>query len=196
MSDWYAIVVDGGEAATRGFVSGFLGDRGLDATAVLVAEDVGVAAESLGERLLDLLNLGRHHVVLVTAAHADAFAEALARGGRGAGLALAERHRVAGASFAFTVETFSRDVAQDVHATLASPPPGVTIVDRDESAETHGDEKGLTFFAPGHAYAYRARGRATGGLDGVLALRRRLGEIEAVALEPVHLETADERAGG
>jgi hypothetical protein len=190
MSDWHAIVVDGGAHAVRGFVSGFAGDRGVDPARVLLADDVGVEPESLGERLLHLLRLEHHHLVLAPDDLADALVAALARAGREAGLALRERHRIARTHFRCSAETFSRDVAHDVHVLLASPPAGVTIADLDERAETHADEKGLAMRAPGHAYAYRAHGRVVGKLEGVLAVRRALERIECVVLEPVQLEVA------
>jgi hypothetical protein len=190
MSDWHAIVVDGGERATRGFIAGFVGDRGVAPTKVLLAEDLGVTPESLGERIVELLTGGRHQVVLVVEELAAAFVDALERGGPAARLAMAEHHRVAGASFGFTVETFSRDVAKQVRAALGSLPTGVTIGDLDERAETHPDEKGVELYAPGHEYTYRAHGRVAGTLDGVGAVRRKLEQIEVVQLEPVHLDAA------
>ena len=190
MSDWHAIVIDGGEKATRGFVSGFIGDRGVDATTVLLAEDAGVEPESLGARIVELLTGGHHQVVLVVEELAAAFVEALKRGGSAARLAVVEHHRLAGASFGFAAETFARTVAEQVRAALRSLPTGVRIADRDESAETHPDEKGIDLYAPGHEYTYRAHGRVTGDLDGVLAVRRTLEQIEAVRLEGVHLEPA------
>lgn len=190
MSDWHAIVVDGGEKATRGFVSGFIGDRGVPATSVRLAEDVGVEPESLGKRIVELLTGGRHQIVLVVEGLATAFVEALERGGVAAHLKLAEHHRLAGAHFGFEVETFSRDVAKQVRAAIGSPPAGVVIADLDESAEQHPEEKGIDLYMPGHEYTYRAHGRVTGGVDGVLEVRRKLQEIECVELASVHLNTA------
>ena len=188
MSDWHAIVIDGGEAAVRGFVAGFLGDRGADPSRILVGKDVGVEPETFGERVRTLLTGGRHHLVLVPDDLVAALADALDRGGATVRLRLAEHHRVAAASFGFSIETYARDVGTAVHALLDAPLPGVEVADRSEAWESHPDEQGIELYAPGHPYGYHARGRIRGALDAVVATRRRFAEIEAVHLEPLHLE--------
>ena len=188
MGEWHTILIDGDERATRGFVSGFVGDRGIDPTQVLLAEDIGVHPESLGERLFQLVTGGRHHLVLVVEAHVDALVHALEHAGAAAGLRMAEHHRVVRARFAFAVEAFSREVADRVRAATQPLPAGVTFETHDEEEEEHSDAKGIALYAPEHAYAYRAHGRVAGALDGVIAVQQALAEIEAVRLEGLELE--------
>src|SRR5262249_48631431 len=153
MGEWHTILIAGDERATRAFVSGFVGDRGIDPTQVLLAEDVGVHPESLGERLLQLVTAGNHHLVLVVEAHVDALARALERAGAGAGLRMEERHRVVRARFAFAVEAFSREVAEHVRRALQPLPVGVTFETRDEQEEERADVKGVEVYAREHGYA-------------------------------------------
>jgi hypothetical protein len=188
MSDWHAIVIDGGEAAVRGFVAGFLGGRAADPSRILVGKDVGVAPETFGERVRALLTGGSHHLVLVPNELVAALADALDRGGAMAGLKLAEHHRVAGASFGFSIETYARDVGTAVHTLLDAPLPGVEVADRSEAWESHPDDQGVELYAPGHPYGYHARGRIRGPIEAVVTTRRRFADIEAVHLEPLHLE--------
>jgi hypothetical protein len=190
MSEWHTLLIDGHERATRAFLSGFAGDRGVDPTGLLMGEDVGLHPESLGERLLELLGAGRHQLVLVVEEHVAALADALERAGAAVGLRLAERHRVAGARFDFAVETFSREVAARVRAALRPQPAGVTFVTHDVQEEHHPDAKGVELYAPEHAYAFRARARVTGTLDAILTLRRMLAAIEAVRIDGLHLDLA------
>jgi hypothetical protein len=190
MSEWHTILIDGGERATRAFLSGFADDRGVEPTALVLAEDAGVHVESLGERLLGLIGAGRHQLVLVVEEHAAALAQALEHAGAAAGLRLAEHHRVAGARFDFAVEAFAREVAAAVRAALRPLPAGVTFASHEEREEEHPEAKGVELYAPQHHYAYRARGRVTGVLDGVLAVRRKLLAIEAVRLDGLHLDLA------
>src|SRR4051794_66712 len=124
MGEWHTILIDGDERATRGFVSGFVGDRQIDASQVVFAADVGVPPESLGERLLQLVTGGRHHLVLIADAQAEALADALARSGAAAGLRLVERHRVGRVCQDLAAETFSRDVAARVRAVTRALPAG------------------------------------------------------------------------
>ena len=188
MGEWHTILIDGNERATRGFVSGFVGDRDIDPTQVLLAEDVGVQPESLGERVLQLVTGGGHHLVLVAEEHVATLVHALEHAGAAAGLRIAERHQIVRVRFAFAVEAFSREVAERVRAALRPLPVGVTFETHDEQEEERSDAKGVELYAPEHAYTYRAHGRLAGALDGVLAVRRVLGDIEAVRLEGLQLE--------
>ena len=63
MSAWEAIVVDGRERDLRAFLAGFAGDRGVDPGMLVLGDDVGLEAGSVGEWLLELIGTG-HHVVL------------------------------------------------------------------------------------------------------------------------------------
>ncbi len=187
LSDWHAIVIEGGEAATRGFVLGVLGECGADPDAIAFGNDVGVGSETLGERVVEFLTGSRRQLVLASDAVATALIDALTRTGVGAHLRLAEHRRVTAAVFGFRVETFSRDVARDVHAALEAVPVGVRVADRNEESETHPDETPIELFMPGHPYVYRARGRIEGSVDGVMAVRRRLAASEAVELDTLSL---------
>ncbi len=46
---------------------------------------------------------------------------------------------------------------------------------------------GLGLYRPGNDYVYRTSGGLTGTIEEMLAVRRRLADIEAVRLEPLHL---------
>jgi hypothetical protein len=186
MSTWTAVVVDGRERELRAFIAGFTGDRGVDPASVVLGDDVGLEAGSIGEWLLDLIGKG-HHVVLAPAVLADTLADAIEERGDDVGLRVERSHAVESATFVFRVETFSRDVAAAVRAALDTLPVGVRVEDREESEQSTGKGKGVELYAPLHGYAYTLSGRVTGPLAGVLEVGRRLGEIEAASLEALHV---------
>ena len=186
MSDWQVIMIEGHDRAVRAFVTGFLADRRLASTAVVFGDDVGLERESVHERLRALLK-GGHHAVLVPDDVASALADALARGGGAVGMRIADRHPLTGASFRFSVEVYSREVATQIRLALRALPPGVRFEQQSEHEEEHADAKGVELYAPEHHYAYRASGTLVGPVAGVLDVRRGLGEIEAVTLAPLHL---------
>ena len=113
--------------------------------------------------------------------------EALGHVGSRVGLRVADRHPVADASFAFAASVFSRKVATDIRAVVRDLPPGVQVTQDSEDEEEHDEEQGINLYAPVHRYAYRVRGTIGGPLGDILDIRRRLGEIEAVRIEPLHL---------
>jgi len=187
MSEWHAIVVEGHKDAVRAFVAGFLADRGLDSSAVMLGDDVGLEHESLGERLRALLR-GGHHVVLAPAPLADPLVDAIARAAGELGLRVAERRPIRQASFAYTAEVFSREVAGAIRAAVGALPAGVRFESHAEHEEARTEHAGVELYAPVHDYVYRTNARAVGPLDGVLAVRDRLHEIEAVTTTPLHLD--------
>jgi len=183
MSDWHVIAVDGPERELRAFVSGYLADRKVEPSAAVLGDDVGLEEGSLGDRMRALLH-GGHHAVLVPDELATALGDALAQGGPAVGLRVAERRSVSRASFDVHAEVYSRDVAAQLRAALRGAP----MSQHSESEEAHTEDKGgVELYAPVHAYAYRVRATVNGPVGDVLAVRRRLADVEAAEIEPLHL---------
>jgi hypothetical protein len=163
-------------------VSGFLADRKAEPSAVVLGDDVGLEKGSLGDRMRGLLH-GGHHAVLVPDELATALGDALAQGGSGVGLRVAERRPVTRASFGVHAEVYAREVATQLRAALRGAP----MSQHSESEEAHAEDKGIELYAPVHSYAYRMRATVDGPVGDVLAVRRRLADIEAAEIEPLHL---------
>ena len=118
-----------------------------------------------------------------------AIAQALGSTAR-VGLRLERRREIAALAFTFSVEVYSRPVADDIRAHLIRDrPPGVRIEDLEEHEEENPGSHGTDLYSPVHAYIYRASGRFVGSPAGILELRRRvtgrdfvrIGELEIVA---------------
>jgi len=186
MSTWQAVVVEGQERTLRAFVAGVTGDRGIDPSSVVLGDDVGLEVGSIGEWLLELVGQG-HHVVLAPEALGAALADAIAQTGKDVGLRVERMHGIESACFVVHVETFSREVSSAVRGALDALPDGVRLENRQEQEESTGEPHGVELYAPVHEYSYRMSGRVTGPVAGVLEVRRRLGEIEAASLEPLHV---------
>jgi hypothetical protein len=187
MADRDVIVVDGPDETLRGFVAGFLAGKGGDRAAVVYGSDLPLEHGSLGERLRALLPGGRHEgLLLVDVRLARPLASALRAAGD-LGLRIVEHARLVASSFTFAAETPSREAAARIHALLTQPVPGVTLVD-EEREVVDPEVRGVELYAPVHAYTFRARGRLTGALDGVVAIHRKLGETDFVTVQPVQLE--------
>jgi len=186
MSTWQAVVVEGQERDLRAFVAGVTGDRGVDPASIVLGDDVGLEVGSIGEWLLELIGQG-HHVVLAPAALGAALVDAIQQTGEEVGLRVESVHGIDSASFVVRIETFSREVSADVRAALDALPGGVRLENRQEQEESIGEPHRVELYAPVHEYSYRMSGRVTGPPAGVLDVRRRLGEIEAVSLESLHV---------
>ena len=186
MSEWHAIVVEGGEREVRGFVVGFLADRQVDPASAVLGDDVGLERESLVEQLRALMK-GGHHAILVPHDLAAPLIEALWRVGADVGLRVADRHPIAGARFDVQAEVYSREVSAALRAALRALPDGVHFEQHAEHEEEHAEHKGVELYASVHDYTYGVKARVAGPLAGVLEVRRRLGAIEAATLSSLHL---------
>jgi hypothetical protein len=183
MGNWHVIAIDGPERELRAFVSGFLADRKADPSAVVFGDDVGLEKGSLGERMRALLH-GGHHAALAPDDLADALADALAQGGAPVGLRVGDRHPVTRATFDVHAEVYARAVASQLRGALRGAPMSQHSENEAEHAE---DKGGVDLYAPVHSYTYRVRATVNGPVDEVLAVRRRLAEVEAAQIEPLHL---------
>jgi hypothetical protein len=195
MVDWHAIVVDGPDTALRAFAAGFLAGRGEPREAVLHGSNLPLEPGSFGDRLSALLHGGRHEILLVDARLGAALTSALARHTDELGIRVTEHVAVTAVSFKFSAETPSPEAAARIEAELANPPAGVTLIDQGRE-EIDPNVHGVGLRDPAHAYTFRAKGGATGALDGVLALHHRLEETDFVTVEPLHLVETPIDSGG
>jgi len=97
------------------------------------------------------------------------------------GLGMAEHHPVASASFEVYAHVHARAVSSQLRAALRGAP----MSQHSESEEARTELNDVS--GPAHSYAYRVRATVNGPVGEVLAVRRRLAEIEAATLGPLHL---------
>jgi hypothetical protein len=187
MAEWHELVIDGTDQAVRAFVLGFVAGAG-GRTGVVFGRDVPLEAASLGERVKSLFHGGAPQIVLVPPPLAESLAEALDARGASAGVRLVRRRTIAEASMAFRVETYSREDAQRIRASLLeSLPDGVRAEKSSEAEEIHPEAKGPEPFAPLHAYSYRVAGRIVGSMTGVLQVWERVRERDFIEIDRLEL---------
>jgi hypothetical protein len=190
VTDRDVIIAEGPEGTVRAFVSGFLAGRAVDRAAVVYGSDLPLDQGSLGERLRALLPGGRHEALLLVDARIGRALAGAMRAADDLGLGVAEHQRLVAAWFTFAAETPSREAAARIHELITRFEPGVMLVD-EEREEFDPDAAGVELYAPVHAYMFRARGRITGELDGVVAIYRQLGDTDFVTVEAIRLEERD-----
>jgi len=188
MGPWHELVIEGPESAARTFVAGLLAGRGVRGKVVFGA-DVGVAPESLGERVRELFARGRHHVCLAADEVVEALAGALAQDGAELGLRLERRRVVTAGRFTIRVEACSREAAATIRdALFAAPPPGVSLAGLSQTEERRPEGHGVEMYAPVHEYVYRVSGEIVGALPGILEVRRRAQSLTFTTVGPLYLE--------
>jgi hypothetical protein len=187
MAERDVIIVDGPDETLRAFVAGFLAGQRADRASVVYGSDLPLVHGSIGERLRALLPGGRHEALLLADARLAPALTSAFRAADDLELRVAEHVRLAATWFTFTADTPSRDAAARIHALVTALAPGVMLVE-EEREEIDPAAHGVDLYVPAHEYTFRARGRITGVLDGVVAIYRELRDTDFVTVEPVHLE--------
>ncbi len=181
---WVEVVLRGSRRRARGFVEGYLAGSGVR-DAVLDAEEEGFERETLRERLSGVLHpSARVMHLLVPAPAVEAVREAArAAEARGIPAAVVETREIARATLEFSFSAFSREHGRRLLSLLDGLPEGVRLL-RDRPFEERIDPGalGVEAYAPAHEYEIRGEGTIEGDLEGVLAVRRRLRDEDAIRL--------------
>lgn len=165
---WYELLIEGPEDALEPLLAG-------DA---IRGSDLRLASESFTDRILELLNARKHHVVFAS----ESQARELARH-----LHLEGIREVVEGRFGFKAEAYNPEIGAKIHDALNTDlPDGIMCVDL-EKEERHPEDKGVELFAPAHDYVYRARGTIVGPPPGILEMNRRLHRLDFVHEEPLEL---------
>jgi len=187
MSSWVELVVEGPEAAFRGFVVGFMAGRG-ERDAGVFGSQLDIEPESLGERLKALFKAGSHGLFFAPERIAAPLADALVERGAEVGLRLERRRVVEAMAFSFRAEVFSRELATDIRSLLlGSLPPGVRVEELSEAEEIHPEARGPEPFAPLHSYIYRVSGRIVGPVEGALRVWQRIQDRDFLEISSIRI---------
>lgn len=190
MQAYREMVFVGSLPVVRAFLAGLrLGRRW--AGGVLFAEEIGVASESRGHRLLERLRLERELThVLVEERYARAVTAAARAAPPEVGIALRLDRRVQGASFEYRFEVYNRTIAVRIRRLLAQRPAALTVEDSEEREEAHPEDRGTEVYTPTHDYVCAGHGTIRGSFADTLQYRSRLAMSEWLTLEKVRLQFA------
>ncbi|MBD3236405.1 MAG: hypothetical protein GF330_06865 [Candidatus Eisenbacteria bacterium] len=178
MQSYRELVFEGSLPVVRAFLVGLAIGRNWSAE-MLFCDEVGIAAESRGHRLLEKLHLEKDLThVLVPERQVEAVHEAI-RAARGrTGLRLRADRGLRGAGFHYEFETFSRPVAARIRRLLAQRPESVTVEDCEQREEEHPEARGAEGYAPAHDYVFAGCGNAWGPFTDLLTWHRLLAKHE------------------
>jgi hypothetical protein len=177
---WYELLI----AGTGDRVDAALTETPVDR--LFRGEDLDLHAGAFSERLLELLGAKTHHLVF---APQDLTRDLIQKIETDEHLRLERVREVLGASFAFEAEAYSHPIAEKIKKALHDDlPPGVSLVDGQESEERDPEAKGVELYSPAHAYTYRASGRFVGAPPGIFELHRRMQDIDFVKEKALEID--------
>jgi hypothetical protein len=179
-SGWYEILIAGTGDAVDALVEEVGSQR------LFRGEDLALHAGTFPERLLEVLGAKTHHLLFAPEEQAR---ELIRRIETHPDLRLERVREVLGASFAFEAEAYSHRAAEKIKKALHEDlPPGVSLVDCQESEEHDPSAKGVELYAAVHDYTYRATGRFQGLPPGLFELHQRMQDIDFVKEKEVEIE--------
>lgn len=179
-ASWYELLIDG----TGDWVDALVAQA--DPRRLFRGEDLDLNAGSFPERILELLGAKTHHLVFAPEEPARALIAAIRSDPH---LRLERVREVHGAAFAFEAEAYSHPVAEKIRKALHEDlPPGVSLVDCQESEERDPEAKGVELYAAVHEYTYRATGRYTGNPPGIFELHQRMQDIDFVKEKELEID--------
>ncbi len=181
MSTFYELVIKGDHRDLVPYLTGFAASG--RARGVYFAEEAGLYLEPLRERI-------RHHGevnhVICTAPLRGVLHDALARAAPRYHFEIKDERKIERATFAFKVETPSRQVAKAVRDAIAKPPRNVTITGFAPTEVEDPSAKGTEVYSPAHDYVFKAEGTVEGDI-GVIELRYKLAAIDFVKCDEIEL---------
>lgn len=179
-TEWYELLIEGERDELERRLAGSPVEEALRGW------ELHLADEPWSQRLRDLLHLRSHHLVFASGHRASDLARELAAD---PGLRVEEVRRVVRASFRFAAECYDRESARRIHSVfLSAPPPGVLVEELREVEEVDPEARGVELYTPAHEYVYRASGRVTGPLPGVLEMHRRSRGLDFVKEERIEVK--------
>jgi len=184
---YYEVTVEGSHDLLKGFVIGYLEGLGLTGEAFF-GDDYELHAESPLEVLFRMMGHREEYTtVIVEAGLRSQIGEVLQRRKDSLPFRIVSIREVTGATFSFSVKTYSREVGQTIRDLLGTPPEGVAV-DPPFSPEEKliPEGKGVEAYAPLHEYEMKWKGRVTGAIREVFSLYHRVKRFEVV--KPGELE--------
>lgn len=184
MATFYELIIKGDDRDLVPYLSGFA--AAARARGVYFAEEAGLHLKPLRERIQ---HHGEVHHVICTEALRGVIHDALAKAAPRYTFEIKEERKVERATFAFKVETPSRQVAKAVKDAVAKPLRGVAITGFAPREELNPSGEGAEVYTPVHDYFFAAEATVEGDI-GVIEMRHKLAAIEFVKCDEIELHEA------
>ena len=180
---YHEIVVNGDEKILKGFVRGFQLGRSIEGGFYLCGD------HPIDDEHVRRLGLRGHSVhIVATPAVRKSFLAAFA-GAPECGFEVVTDRPILRASFGFTFDTYSREVASAIKGILKNLPAGLQLLSYEPSETVDQKARGVELYSPAHDYRFEGKGKIEGDFAKLLAVRAGLDAIEVVEAGKIRFET-------
>jgi len=180
---YHEIVVKGNGKLLKGFVRGYQVGRAIEGGLYYCAD------HPIDTRhLKDLLTLHGDHIHLICRARVrDGFVAAIEQAAD-LEFELVLDVVVAGTSFEFEFDTYSRDVASEIKKLLETLSTGLELVAYDPKETIDAKARGTELYSPVHEYRLRGRGKVAGDFEQLLSFHATLATNTFVEAGDISIE--------
>ncbi len=178
---YFEVTVEGSHDLLKGFVIGFLEGRGITGE-TFFGDDYELDEENPLEVLFRMMGHREENTTVIVEADLRLqLREALQKRKDSLPLKVVSVREVTGATFGFSLKTYSREVGQSLRDLFSNPPEGVAVEPPffpDETVIPEG--KGVEAYAPLHEYEMKWKGQVSGPVREVFSLYHRVTRFEVV----------------
>jgi hypothetical protein len=172
----------------NGFLLGYLAGSGKS-WRFFMGSEAGIAAESVTEKLKELVGLSKDHQHVII--DQEYLACLTKDGGAAAQAGLkseADQPKpIASGEFSLNIKDASREDAAAIREIIRDLSPALVASAWQEKEQVHEDGKGVELYAPLHDYVYQASGSFSGEISALIDLRQKLQAHPCAHVEPIKL---------
>ena len=189
-TQFYEVVFEGHYKAVYGLLEGYLMGLGSDLP-YYFSEKSGIRSETMTEIVLEWISLrGKLHHVIMEKTFYETFAEAVAarKDSRFVDTKfIRSAQLIRDATFTFEAETYGRKYGTEIKSILNNLQEGLELHDYNPVEKDTDDGKGIELYAPEHDYVYKATGRISGELPGLISFRKEMDDHPLIEVEYIEL---------
>lgn len=166
---YFEIIVKGSAKLLKGFVRGYEIGRSIKGGLYYCAD------HPIDTRhLRDILAFHGDHIHLMCRTSVRQVFLAAIEQAADLDLELVSDVRVAGTSFEFEFDTYSREVASEIKRLVKTLPAGLERVDYEPKETVDEKARGTELYSPVHEYRFRGKGRIAGDFEKLLSFHETL----------------------
>jgi hypothetical protein len=184
---FHEIVLEGHPEICRGLLTGLV--IGADVPdGVFFSQEAGVAEQSFGERLKEMVGLHAAVCHVIVASPVRKLLERHKKRLAAEGVRVASQKRIRSARFEFRYHAYARRYGDEIRALLRKLPSGLKLEGGKGEEKIDKSAVGVEAYTPVHDYEIKGEGAVSGRIDALIRARRVLEEHPLVTVEEIQLD--------
>jgi len=182
---YYEMVLDGPDDLIKGYLLGFLNEKGLEGEIVFERE-LHMKKETALDHIVRVIYDEDRFRIMIEENAGRQIIDSLANE-KNLDIRVVSFRRITGAEFRVEFRVFSREMGIEYRKIFASLPEGVELPEYRREEKIHPDAKGIEAYAPEHEYELKAEGIVRGRAREVLDFYDRIEHLPFIKLSEIDI---------